>query len=343
MTRVLAVGDIHVRLSTLDVTQMLTERLVETIEKTKPDLIVLLGDLLNDFSRMHLQSVAALTRMLSRIAGAGKRVNARVLILVGNHDIIANSQFLPTDHALVAFKDMDGVEVIDMPGVTTIRGINIGCVPYVPPGRFREACDLFGEAPKPDIIFCHQEFRGAKLGPIISTIGDVWPVDFPPCYSGHIHERDRLQENVTYIGTPFQQAFSEQGQKTVSLLELKKSGWDEQRIDLGLPRRIVVNVPVDQINEPLKFEERTDWLAVRINVDGPSELLSKFKNSKRFTDLKKKAQIICRPTDMARTAESTAARPRFLDLVRTAVENESELVQKTFEEVVRRAHQSGAV
>nr|QBK91072.1 MAG: DNA repair exonuclease [Pithovirus LCPAC202] len=92
---------------------------------------------------------------------------------------------------------------------------------------------------KSSIIFAHQEFRGAKMGAIISEVGDLWPLNGPLVISGHIHDHQKVQENVWYTGTPIQHGFGDTSGKTISLMSWSNAdnGWEEERIDLGLIKR----------------------------------------------------------------------------------------------------------
>ena len=99
---------------------------------------------------------------------------------------------------------------------------------------------------KSSIIFAHQEFRGAKMGAIISEVGDRWPLNGPLVISGHIHDHQKVQENVWYTGTPIQHGFGDTSGKTISLMSWSNSeqGWEEERIDLGLIKRKTVRMGV---------------------------------------------------------------------------------------------------
>lgn len=69
-------------------------------------------------------------------------------------------------------------------------------------------------------VFAHQEFRDAKMGPFTSKHGDEWPEWRPLVVSGHIHDYDRLRHNILYTGTPFQHAYGDRADKTVSWMEV---------------------------------------------------------------------------------------------------------------------------
>lgn len=99
-------------------------------------------------------------------------------------------------------------------------------------------------------IFAHQEFKGAKMGAIISEDGDPWSLDKPLVVSGHIHNYDHLQNNIIYTGTPIQHAFGDRADKTVSWLTFgKDKSFTEERIDLGIPKKVMLAVNYEDIED----------------------------------------------------------------------------------------------
>ncbi|AYV86334.1 MAG: DNA repair exonuclease, partial [Solumvirus sp.] len=109
-------------------------------------------------------------------------------------------------------------------------------------------------------VFCHQEFKGVKMGIATSAIGDIWDEKYPPVISGHIHDHELLNERILYVGTPAQYTFAESSKKTISLITFdnkrqllypssNKLGFTEQRINLKLPKKITIEIPHDKINE----------------------------------------------------------------------------------------------
>jgi hypothetical protein len=157
-------------------------------------------------------------------------------------------------------------------------------VPYVPPGRFDEAIGeiLFHESKEDkgvsldktgirDMmeaffitqslesrlkefagVFAHQEFVGAKMqsGKIQSTVGDHWDRTRPFVVSGHIHDYDKLQENIVYTGTPIQHAFDETDNKSVSVYTWANPSTRipvEERVDLNLKKKMQVYLRWDEI------------------------------------------------------------------------------------------------
>jgi len=137
-----------------------------------------------------------------------------------------------------------------------------------------------GDWKKSTCIFAHQEFKGAKMGAIISEEGDPWSLDLPLVISGHIHDYDHLQTNIIYTGTPIQHAFGDRSDKTVSWFTFNGSGgFHEERINLKLPKKIIIRVPYDQI-EDTSLPENTE---IKVIVIGNT---SQIKTAAKLTKIK---------------------------------------------------------
>jgi hypothetical protein len=65
--------------------------------------------------------------------------------------------------------------------------------PSVFPGRFIEAIETETKhCRKKKLIFAHQEFKGCKMGAIVSTVGDEWEEKYPFIISGHFHDNQKV-------------------------------------------------------------------------------------------------------------------------------------------------------
>jgi hypothetical protein len=215
--KILCIGDPHFKADNQLETDLLESQLHARIVEIQPEIVVVLGDILhtNEKLNLHIQKRAInFLRML-------KTVSPYLYILIGNHDRPNNNVFLTDDHPFTSLKEWgERVRVVDTPLVAEHYGATLAFVPYVPPGRFEEALKIGGlEPPYSNItcIFAHQEFKGCKMSAITSTEGDEYPLHYPMCISGHIHDFDQLQSNLIYTGTPIQHTCSDRGDKTVSL------------------------------------------------------------------------------------------------------------------------------
>lgn len=219
MLRLVCIGDPHFKVDNVNKMTLFTDLVEEWCKKQKPDIIICLGDILHTHRTVHVKPLSMATEFLHRMI----RI-AKTYLIIGNHDRPDNSNYLTEDHAFNAFKSVQGISIVDRGLVETINGFNLAFIPYVPPGKFRDAYEqIVGKTPI-DMIFAHQEFRGCKLNELTGTtssIGDNWSMEMPPVISGHIHNKHILG-NVFYVGTPVQENRSENPDKGIHLITLQE-------------------------------------------------------------------------------------------------------------------------
>lgn len=241
----LVIGDPHFKVSNVRDTDAMAESIILQAQTKQPDIIVVLGDTLDRHETIH---VSPLTRSIKFLAQL--MIIAPTFLLIGNHDLKNNRQFLSDEHPFYALKFWGPrLTVVDTTIITQIKGLSFVLVPYVPPGRFVEALDTITGWSDATCIFAHQEFKGVQMGAIISVDGDEWPLTFPYVVTGHIHDYQELQSNILYTGTPIQHAFGDRHDKTISFLTFRSpQDRDHERIDLGLPRKHIVRITCAEVS-----------------------------------------------------------------------------------------------
>lgn len=228
---ILLIGDLHVTEKNCVQFEQLTKR-VQDLLLTRPiSHVILLGDILDNHGVISRQAMYSVSCFIESIA-----VQVPCTVLVGNHDMDHNKRFCEIDcHWMQLLKHVDNVTVIDRPRVINMDGANICCVPYVPPGRFREAIETFQKdfqinADACDLVVAHQEFANGKLSDsIISSC--LEPYDFMPlCVSGHLHKSHTISGtsgggSVVYTGSAFSHSFG-QGKCWLWLYDTRTSTLD---------------------------------------------------------------------------------------------------------------------
>ena len=121
------------------------------------------------------------------------------------------------------------------------------------------------------------------MGIIKSQNGDKWPLNNPLAISGHIHDYDRLQENIIYIGTPFQDNYSDNSNKCVSLFTFNNKDFEEIRIDLGLVKKMIVHLMVDEIHDYQPPENKM----IKIVIKGDDAALKSVSKLEKIKEWKK--------------------------------------------------------
>lgn len=305
MSALLCVGDIHIKPTNTHLIDCLETQLLELIERTHAGVVVLLGDILDTFERIHTQ---ALNRAYSLIHAL--RARARVFILVGNHDLINNQQFLSTHHWMNALKDWNNVSVVDAVQSLEWKGLRLLFVPYVPVQRFKEALDTFHDWDwmHSDFIFAHQEFKGCKMGAIESVHGDEWLPYAPMIVSGHIHDYQRPQSNLLYIGASVQNSFGDQTDPRVLCIRSKT---DRTEYPISLPRKKTVYASIEDLqhldSSSLHVED-PNLECVRVVVRCDYEKFKTFVKSTRYTELtqSQKCKIVHKPEKVQPKEDITA-------------------------------------
>lgn len=242
----LVIGDPHFKVANVRETDAMVEAIVRVANERRPDIIIVLGDILDRHETIHVSPLTRAIKFLARLMEI-----ANTYVLIGNHDLKNNRQFLSDEHPFVALKFWGPrMTIVDTTTLVTIKGKSFVFVPYVPPGRFvealdhcKEACGEPGNWKNATCIFGHQEFRGAQMGAITSIEGDEWLLTYPYVVTGHIHDYQEPQVNILYTGTPIQHAFGDRHDKTISFFTFHSSNEREHvRIDLGLPRKHIVRI-----------------------------------------------------------------------------------------------------
>lgn len=298
--KILALGDMHIKPKTMLILGKAMECLIQLVETVRPDYVVLLGDQLDGHEQLNLSCLHALTTLVGRLLET-----TRVLMLVGNHDMLNNQQYCNGEHAFSSMRHMKGLTVVDRPIVANAERANAGeepaliCCPFLPRGRFCEALD--GHMPREwedwrhrtgeCMIFAHQEFRNVVMDQVVSTEGDEYDSEWPQVISGHIHECQRLGSNIYYAGTPWPTSFTRNVQdKTVALLTVEGGECATVKIDrvalAGVPRRLLKTVDLAQL-EGMRDPVAQDCL-LKIVVSGNADELKaarKIVSGRRSSDV----------------------------------------------------------
>ncbi len=279
ITTVLAIGDTHFKTTNIQEVDLFIEAIIKLAIQLKPNLIVILGDVLDTHERLH---TIALNKALFFIDQMRKI--SPTMVLVGNHDMISNQQFLTTNHWMNSMKEWDNVTVVDTTTQKTINNHLFTFVPYVYPGRFIEALDYCKNWKESTTIFAHQEFYSCKMGAIISTEGDKWSLSFPQVVSGHIHSNQTIN-NVYYCGSSIQYAENDHNIIPVFTWPNNTSKkYELKEVDLNLPRKKILYKDISDI-ENINIERTQD--KIKLSLTGNQEEFKAFKKTKKYKDLVK--------------------------------------------------------
>lgn len=280
---ILFIGDPHFMIGNMPEVELFIERITKLAGEKQPDLICIGGDLLHTHERLHTLPLNKAYELVDNM-----RKISKTYVLVGNHDYIQNQQFLTDNHWMNGMKEWDNTIIVDKVICETINEMLFTFVPYVPPGRFQEALGSLDEEKvlwrESHCIFAHQEFFGCKMGAIVSVEGDKWPLDYPDVVSGHIHSKQRPQKNIYYSGSAMQHAFGESSKNIIAYLtfELEQKEYELEEIDLELPRKKIVYMDVENVDDYV-LPETDD--KIKITISGGYDQFKALKKTKKYKKL----------------------------------------------------------
>lgn len=321
---VLTIGDPHFTSANSVKVLMLIEKIVDLISKNRFDFVVILGDVLHTHEKVH-------TIAMNHALDFFKKVSAicATYVLVGNHDLINNSQFLSKNHWMNSIKKWDNITIVDSTINVVINSIQFTMVPFVPPGRLVEALDTCIGWRQSRTIFAHQEFKGCKMKTIVSTDGDEWDEKYPYVVSGHIHGNHMVGKNIYYPGTPHQTRFGESKKKTVSILTYSPDQIYPyiKKVSLYLPTKEIINVDSKNLNTWVLPESKD--VEYKVEITGSIEEFKTYTKSKNYVELSKKCIIVFKTNSKNNdklVPSFVNKNDSFSDVLRELIKNEQDIV-----------------
>lgn len=310
MIKVLFIGDQHFKTDNIPEVELFIQKITQLAEDKKPDIILVAGDLLDTHERIHTTPLNKAYEFIDKM-----RKIALTYVLVGNHDMLNNGQFLTDNHWLNGMKEWDNTIIVDKVICKKFGDILFTFVPYVSPGRFEEALNSNSNSDldwkNSNCIFAHQEFYGCKMGAIVSIEGDKWDLNYPNVISGHIHSKQRPQKNIYYPGSAMQHAFGESTKNIIAYLTFTEkerqsegqSAYELEEIDLELPRKKIVYMDVDKFDE-YKVPDKENNDKIKLTVSGSFEEFKALKKTKKYKDIMDKGIKLVFKADKIKKAEN---------------------------------------
>ena len=332
--KILFIGDPHIQTTNLPEVDILLEKLIHLIITTKPNFIVLGGDVLDSHEKLYTLALNKAIDFMKTLAE-----HAHLYVLVGNHDYIKNQEFLSNNHWMYAIKNFHpNVTIVDR--VITVQSENVvqngvqnnikngtyWFCPYVPNGRFEEALQTntkLDYRTDPIIIFAHQEFFGCKMGAFNSIDGDHWKTSLPLVISGHIHNRQKPQDNIFYPGASLQQAFGESDKNIVAMIMVEESGAsiNIKEIDLQLPRKRTEYISANDFT-PDEIEKISDRFTqakdkkdkTKLVITGDDNDFKTIKQSREYKNLVEDGmKIVFKPKIQKKSITSLSSLSSMID------------------------------
>jgi DNA repair exonuclease SbcCD nuclease subunit len=274
---ILYVGDLHIQINNFDEIDLLLQEIKNTTQNNPVESIVLLGDILHTFEKV-------LSPCLNKACSFIKQCSdiAHTYVLVGNHDYINNGQCLTEQHWLNPLKQWNNITIVDK--IVTDKTLNVLLCPYIPNGKLVKYLNEEPYWKEYKVVFCHQEFKGAKMGAFISTEGDEWNDEYPLVISGHIHEEQRPFKNVYYVGSPLQHGYNDCDRDKVFglvTLEEKVEPYITRIPVLSIPKKCLYKTNIKDITtSKKKYDKNT-----KIVLNETPENFSVFKTTEQYKNM----------------------------------------------------------
>ena len=285
--RILALGDAHFQVNNTVEVDAYLAKLKAFLEArgSEIDIIVSMGDVLHTHARLHVVPLNKAVQYF-QLLSSFKPTYA----IVGNHDQISNAVFLTPDHWANFLKSWADVTVVDDVLIEEIKGHKVVMCPYTPEGRFIEALNTKqGQWEDADVILSHVTIKGANMGNMIAQDADEWSPDYPFLISGHIHLSQRLQPNMYYTGSILQVAVDEDPRKHIVLATVDSESVVIEEVDLGLPRREIIYVELEDIDD-FKVPNEPN-VKYTLYIQGEREDFKAFLRGSRYKNLVALPQI----------------------------------------------------
>lgn len=342
--KAIVVGDTHFMRETPLENEKIAAEIVRHVTDKRPDFVVLLGDIMHDHELIKVQPHTTVNSMLVKLSSL-----THVILLIGNHDYINNSQFLTENHIFTPYKLWPNVTVVDKVVPFNVGELSFIACPYVEPGRFKEALDTV-ETEYDDVvwelsncIFAHQEFKGCKMGSIRSVEGDSWSNELPQVISGHIHEAEELECGVSYPGSSSYTSYGCTTRRHLWYVEFKNDytgstakQYSYTKLAMRLTAKKTVKVMAgDKVDMDKLFKRKnTEYKLV---VEGTPEELNLFKAADQYTELSESVKISFKPTvaQQDTTEQYGTADTPFDDILRNVVaDKESAHISSALDELM---------
>jgi DNA repair exonuclease SbcCD nuclease subunit len=288
MVSFLVIGDIHFKVDNVEESFQFIDKLDSYIKANngKFNSIIILGDVLHTHEKVHTQALNVALDFFKMLS------SYKVYVLVGNHDMTTNTNFLNNLHWMNCLKEWNNIVVIDTIYQMNLEGypsLNdfILLSPYVPDGRFVEALSSIKSNWKDSkLIFGHQLLNGAKMGAIIAENIEEWKDDYPMCISGHIHSKQWVKSNLFYTGSCRQIAFGETDDKSIYLVKIEDNYKIElEEINLELPIKKILYFDANEIESKLNTIQIKKNESIKLVITGDEDFFKEYKKTEKLKKL----------------------------------------------------------
>lgn len=234
MTKSLIIGDLHIKRDNTNMVNLFRNELLNHLKSNEYDFVCILGDVLHYHEKVYIQCMNMAIDLFRAIV---EITHKPLYVLVGNHDLINNTTYCDPDSHWMTTINIPNICIVWKP---TLVGTHL-FVPYIEAGEFLQVIKSHNiDMNLITTMYAHQEFIGCKMGAFPSKHGD--PIDWIQSHqlvvSGHIHEKQWMEQKVYYVGSAFQHGFGDDTKKSIAVIDNNVV----EDIILNLPYRYTIHM-----------------------------------------------------------------------------------------------------
>lgn len=315
MTKILAVGDLHLQKSNLESSGKLFDRIID-LSKCH-DATIFLGDLYNNFGVITAEELTVGIDFLSKVKNG--------ILYNGNHDMASDE----VHSSLYSLKSVVGMPTLS--GNTfTVGETEFGVVDFIRDNsKFQAAIDAIPAHIR--TVFCHQEFNGCQYENGFYAKHGALPENFPDRFfiSGHIHKVSEFA-NIFYVGSPHWLTKSDANQERgIWSLAFNSEGilMSKNFISSSDVSPVIYDYHnLDDVKAKLKPEDK---VYIQVADEGEAEMALKLTNHVHIRTRPKEKEI------KVTVSEARGFMPSVVEYINTGNFNRKEELIKTIEERLR--------
>lgn len=274
--KILIVGDPHLRPQELEFGRILLMMVLNQIMTSKPDYVVLMGDIFHFKDRLSGICLKIFNDFLIEASQ-----HTKIILLVGNHDWCKPY----TVHALDGYRGMSNVTVVD--DFYRLDDENIFVSYCREKERFEDLLQKAGPAKR---LFGHLDINSFKVGSGWEEVEAFCDPEFfsdhkfNQVFSGHLHlaqERQVKNCQIVFVGTGYTTDFGETDQyKRLLMLDLDDGSFEDIPTNLTFHKTLKVNagepfpeIPVEDLERGVEF---------RLIIRGTKEQIAILQKPKNY-------------------------------------------------------------
>lgn len=178
------------------------------LEEHNIDTVIQLGDLFDRRKYINFLSLAESRRYF--FDELAKR-NIKLIALIGNHDIFWKES-LSVNSPRLLLKDYTNITLVENPTAMMFDTMKIDIIPWICKENEKEIASFITES-NADYCLGHFELSGFQMMKGIESHDGMdrsLLSSYNHVFSGHYHTKS-TQDNITYLGTPYELAWNDEG------------------------------------------------------------------------------------------------------------------------------------